>query len=406
MSRLILIVSLLVLSFLAQSQNRMSSAEISYLYDAEHEFLIDHRIAQRGNEVKIYVRFALNSGFVKITDYELRYDLRDNYISEKRNGSSIKLDSTHLIGTGFREFFYEIDINKTPSQNLAVVEVRNVIKNKSYYLDIPISTNANFPNPSFLIFDKDGTIPIFRNHVNIGTPIRIKDAFSTEGSFEINGQTNNKPVAMPPFDETRLNPPTKVLLDTIYGSNHDEIFTFNIEGLYTITDSNNKDNRIGILVTDKFFPYYGDYKRMTQPLIYISTGIEFNALRESTDTKDKFEDFVINTINDNPSIASDFVKYYYRRVKNAGYFFTDSQEGWKTDKGMLYQIFGNPRQVFRNETSELWVYAFQGGGRIRYTFDIQSGEGGIKEFSLIRGKKYREIWMSAVTRWRNGQVID
>ena len=86
--------------------------------------------------------------------------------------------------------------------------------------------------------------------------------------------------------------------------------------------------------------------------------------------------------------------------------FTSDQAGWKTDKGMLYQIFGNPRQVFRNENTELWVYDFEDGGRIRFIFDIMKGEGNIKGYKLIRNKKYKDVWMNAVIRWRNGQVIE
>ncbi len=384
----------------------MSSAEVSYLYNADHEFLIDYRLAQQDDQVKVYLRFTLNSGLVKIGDYNIRYDLRNNYISEKKTGASVRLDSSNIIGNAFREFFYAFEFEKKNDENLVVIEVENIIKGKNYFLDIPIATNPAFLNTPFLIFDKNGNLPVFTRHINKGSAVRIKNVFKNEGSFEINGKVNNRPVAMPPFDETKLTPPTLVRIDTVYGTNHNELFVFNTEGFYTINESSAKDNSIGILIADKFFPNYGDYKQMSQPLIYISTSAEFNNMRESTDVRKEFENFVVNTINDDPLVATEFVKYYYRRVKNAGFFFTTTQEGWKTDKGMLYQIFGNPRQVFRNETSELWVYAFENGGRMRFTFDIKPGDGSVKEFSLIRGKKYRDIWMAAVTRWRNGQVIE
>jgi hypothetical protein len=72
---------------------------------------------------------------------------------------------------------------------------------------------------------------------------------------------------------------------------------------------------------------------------------------------------------------------------------------------MVYQIFGNPIQVFRNENTELWVFPSEEGGRIRFIFDIIQ-EDGITKYKLIRGKRYKETWMYAVSQWRTGRIIE
>ena len=72
---------------------------------------------------------------------------------------------------------------------------------------------------------------------------------------------------------------------------------------------------------------------------------------------------------------------------------------------MIYQIFGDPLQVFRNEKNELWVYSNSSGNRLRFTFDIEF-EDGIKKHRLVRGNRYKEDWMSAVTQWRSGRIIE
>ncbi len=73
---------------------------------------------------------------------------------------------------------------------------------------------------------------------------------------------------------------------------------------------------------------------------------------------------------------------------------------------MVYQVYGDPSNVFRNETTELWVYSLENGSRARFIFDIMKGPSGIREYKLIRGKKYRDGWMDAVTRWRSGRIIE
>ena len=403
MTRLTVFTFLLCLTITVSAQNRMSSADVSYLYNPEHEFLVDYRTAQDGNRVKVFLRFTLNSGMVKISDYNIRYDLRQDYIAERRTGSATRLDTSNIIGRGFREFFYAFELEKSDNQNLIVLEIENVIRRNKYYLDIPVSNTADIKNTPFLIFDEQGDMPIFARHVGNGTSVRIKNVFKDNGSFEINGAENNRAIALPPFDEVEIDPKEIVAIDTVYGALHDEVFTFNSEGFYTIIDAENKENVLGILVTDKFFPLFDDYKKMAEPLIYISTNAEYNDIRKSDDPKKGFEDFVLKSTNNNPLMASDFVKHYYRRVKTSGHLLTSTKRGWKTDKGMLYQIFGNPRQVFRNDTSELWVYAFNNGGRMRFIFDIKKGMGNTKEYVLIRGKKYRDVWMASVANWRNGR---
>ena len=72
---------------------------------------------------------------------------------------------------------------------------------------------------------------------------------------------------------------------------------------------------------------------------------------------------------------------------------------------MVYIIMGDPIQVFRNERTELWVFPDSEGGRIRFIFDIVQ-EDGITKHKLIRGKRYKENWLLAVSQWRNGRIIE
>ena len=352
----------LILTICAQwlfSQSRMSSADVSFLYNQDHEFLIDHRLAQDGNKVKVYVRFILNSGVVKISDYEIQYDIRDSYIDEKHVNSATRLDSAALIATGFREFIYSFEFEKTPDQSLIVLEVNNILRNRKFLIDIPIQRNKNTRNQPFLIFEAG-----------------------------------------------RVQAPTVIEIDTLYGPVEGEIMKFSTAGYYVINDSTEPSNSMGILVTDSFYPYFGQFEKMIEPLIFISTNDEFKTLRRATDSRMAFEDFVTTRISNGGKVAQDFVKFYYRRVRKSAHLFTSNKEGWKTDRGMVYQIYGNPLQVFRNEEQELWVYAAPNGGRIRFNFAVVSAESNLLEYSLIRESKYKESWMDAVTSWRSGKVIE
>lgn len=406
MKRLILIcfLSLNALGLFAQS--RMSSADLSFLYNQNHEFLVDYRVAQSGNQVKVYVRFILNSGIVKITDYVLSYDIRSSYIDEKHVAATQNLDSTKIVGTGFREFVYGFEFEKESDQNLIVLEVNNIARGKNFLIDIPISGKASQKNQPFLIFEEKRDVPYFSKFINVDQTVRLVNPFGQAGKYEIKGILNNKSVSPPPFDNSQPIVTSDIAIDTLYGAIEGKAQKFSTPGFYEINDSTDPENTKGILVTDEFYPYFGLYEKMIQPLIFITTIDEFKEMRQASDTRAAFEDFVMNRFSGSSKMGQDFVKYYFKRLRDASHLFTGNKEGWKTDRGMIYQVYGNPVQVFRNENTELWVYASANGNRTRFIFDIVPGEADLLEFTLIRGSKYKDSWMDAVTGWRSGKIIE
>ena len=398
----------ILLSFLfytaAVAQSKMNSSEIAYLYDLEHEFLIDHRVASENNNYKVFLKFTLNSGNVTIRDYRMTYDVRANYMADKSVSSVVTLDSSNVIHRGFREFIYRFEFDRSEGQNLAVIEIYNVPKNRRFKYDIPLLQDGQAP-PSFLIYDPLLNIPYFNSYINHKTRVRFGSVFRSDASFEINGRLSNSPIPMPPFDDTAPDLPNSIKIDTSYGAVQNELFTFHTEGFYRINSSNDRSKSIKVLVADEYYPYFGKYKQMISPLVFLSTNDEYQAMNSADDDRIAFENFVQETISSNEKVAKDFIKYYYRRIRKSARLFAEDREGWKTDRGMIYQIFGDPIQVFRNETTELWVYTSSSGSRLRFTFDILH-EDGIKKHRLLRGKRYREDWMTAVTQWRAGRIIE
>ena len=400
------LITLLTIGVGLYGQSRMSSSEISHLYDTEHEFTMDEQVARDGHRYKVFLRFRLNSSMVKISDYELSYDLRTSYIDEKMMENSVRLDSSHLVGNGYREFTYAIEFETTEEQNLLVIQIDNLERNRRYYKDIALSSASSRSYAPFLIFPEGKKVPYFEKYLNAGTQVSIQNIFGEATDFSIRRSKAQKRNPMPPFSATERPAEPELAYETVYEVAAAESFTLNTPGFYQITAAKDETKTIGMLVTDAAFPYFEEYEALIQPLIYISTEKEFTAMRNADNTKSGFENFVLETISGNTKIAQEFVKYYYRRIRKSAQLFTTNLEGWKTDRGMIYQIFGDPANVFRNETTELWVYAREGGKRLRFTFDILKEPAGIRQYKLLRGEKYRKGWMNAVIRWRSGQIIE
>ena len=81
--------------------------------------------------------------------------------------------------------------------------------------------------------------------------------------------------------------------------------------------------------------------------------------------------------------------------------FSSDREGWKTDRGMIYIVFGPPNSVFRKELKETWVYG-NVESNLAVTFDffrIQSPFTD-NDYWLNRSTSYGQSWNNAVEIWR------
>ena len=140
-----------------------------------------------------------------------------------------------------------------------------------------------------------------------------------------------------------------------------------------------------------------------EPLIYITTKNEKTKLDNIGNSKDKFDKFWIELTN-STNRAKKIIRRYYRRVETANRYFTTYKEGWKTDKGMIYIIFGPPNEVYFKGREEIWQYLEnEFMPKISFTFiqtqSIFSPEASV----LVRHEKYRSAWFRAVDLWRKGR---
>ena len=91
------------------------------------------------------------------------------------------------------------------------------------------------------------------------------------------------------------------------------------------------------------------------------------------------------------SRARAMIHKYYSRVVDANNYFTSYHEGWKTDRGLIYIVYGPPKIVYRGKDIEEWLYGEKGNNNsIRLQFD----------YSLVKSPSYKEKWYNIVNTWR------
>ena len=60
----------------------------------------------------------------------------------------------------------------------------------------------------------------------------------------------------------------------------------------------------------------------------------------------------------NVNKARQVIELYYTRVEQANKQFSNFKEGWKTDMGMVFILFGPPLQVENTLDLSIWFYSY------------------------------------------------
>lgn len=113
-------------------------------------------------------------------------------------------------------------------------------------------------------------------------------------------------------------------------------------------------------VKSKNYPSVSSVREMARPLIYLMGERDYEDLMAISDTdslKKEMDRFWLKNIG-NAAQASDVIEMYYQRVEEANKQFSNFKEGWKTDPGMIYILFGPPWYTHDRLKELFWYYSY------------------------------------------------
>ncbi|MGQ9847137.1 MAG: GWxTD domain-containing protein [Bacteroidales bacterium] len=205
--------------------------------------------------------------------------------------------------------------------------------------------------------------------------------------------STNKDFTLPPPDSIRV----KLICDTCF-------FTMkNASILHLYRDSIGNGKTI--------FKFSNNYPRLVrpsellQPLRMLNSQKEFNELNIMADKKAAVDKFWLNT-TDNVSRARELIRVFYTRAMLANQYFTSYTEGWKTDRGMIYIIFGLPTTLYKAPGVEQWIYGTPQSPKVLvFNFIKKQNPFSDNHYVLDRNEAYKIPWLQAVDTWRNGKVF-
>ncbi len=368
---------LLLLSFSAMALD-FSRINVSWQYDPQAEIQMQDRIVQNGDSLTIFIRFR----FKEAADWDIDYLVQPNYSSEgHKKLKSFKLDT---LLSDPQSFILRLSFKK-PNENLLVVKIFQ--EGAFYYYDIRLK-NGSLSYPSILLIDGDG-LPIFDNFLNTSK-------FSWIGSeqFHATEYIENSEPADPPMASMKALAPS-ILPDSTFEFSDSVTFTDN--NFYVIREDSNALSGVTIV---KVYPYYPEYKllgELATSMHYILNEPERKSLRNSRNLKESFNSFWIKTYT-TKFRARNAIRNYYNWIEQANKRFTDFKQGWKTDRGMIYIVYGVPDEVYRSDSEEEWFY--DEGPSFEYT--ILSTFFSPETYALRRNLSHQKSWFEFIAAMRRG----
>ncbi|MCK4663770.1 MAG: GWxTD domain-containing protein [Bacteroidales bacterium] len=323
----------------------------------------------------------------------------------------IKDSSTTIINLKENAFIKDITTYSTiktlkGEKYILDIKTTDLFGNVSHHTFIDIDKSKNNTSQNYLITSVKDNKPVFRRYFTDDAELLIIHNDKSIQQLYVYYYNFKFPPAKPPFSSSsekvvKLNP------DSLWIMEKDNRFNLKLknQGIYNIKINSSDTSYFTLYSFNKHYPRFKTPEQLVKPLIYLTSYKEYKNLLNYDDPKLAVDSFWLKT-SGNVDRAKELIRVYYNRAQLANYYFTSYKEGWKTDRGMIYTIFGTPTTIFVNNESETWSYGRKSSSKsLEFVFYKTSSEFENNDYILLRSDFYDRLWFNAVDSWRNGQAF-
>ncbi len=414
--RSILIFAVLIstLTLSAQIQRKLSKQDLSSMY-SEYSFTsFQTSVFHKNDSVSTVFISIQPDDFVFLPDslggplkatIGVFYEIYHGWNSKlPYDTGSIVVTDTSSIGKSL-EMIIDLDVNIAyPSEQVLILTLSDKSdEDKRVSKIVPIHKTNKLGNQNFRLIDESG-YTLFGNAIGNDEYFRFQYADTSVNKVYIRYYDQSFPLAKPPF---------VLVKDVTYKFEPDSFFTINLvqgrspllelpyEGIYHFQVDLGQPEGMTLFHFDEGFPTVSTPAEAIAPLRYLSTQREYDKLIAYKNYKVAVDSFWLQRASKKPERAKNMIKKYYSRVETANREFSSYHEGWKTDRGLIYIIYGPPSEVYREEDEEAWIYGERSNPMsIRFYFSKAENPFSDNDFRLQRSASYKTSWYIAVENWR------
>ena len=164
-------------------------------------------------------------------------------------------------------------------------------------------------------------------------------------------------------------------------------------------------------IKSKNYPALSSVYELAAPLVYLMNEKDHGRLMKIKDPaklKLAVDRFWLGNIG-NPNVARQVIQKYYDRVEQANKLFSTYKEGWKTDMGMMYILFGPPVQIFKDINRVMWSYTTNlYDPETNFYFanpKVKSSSYPFENYIFQRDNFYFNVNYQQIRKWKSGTIL-
>ncbi len=404
------------------SKKGFQANNINYIYDTKN-------LALRPDFYTYHVNDSITRVYYRVNSNNLLY---------MRNGESVAYRAIfslkYIMVSSFEDInvldsggFTVQDMEMEPPQKALTgsfeIKTKNLPENRQFVLHLTmadLNRKVSFENflrinkkkeqsrENFLLTDTTGNV-IFKNHISTGAPFYLSYNKLNAGKYYVSYYKRDFPLALPPYS-TSSQESFSLDPDTTYMVNADQPLLLDKNGFYHFRLDTTQWDGFTIFSFYDQFPYIAKRLHLGPPMRYLTTKREFDrisaVMNDPVELKKEVDEFWLER-SGSVERSKVLVEAFYSRVQEANIFFSSYLQGWKSDRGIIYVIYGPPDKVYRSTTGEAWVYGDETSSLSYYfNFIKVSNPFTGNDYSLNRMTSYRYGWGQAIESWRNGRIYN
>lgn len=402
----------------------LQSNNLAYLYNPQNMALRPHYRIEHISDTITRVFYRLKSSELLYTrskdeksyraDFQIEYQVLKNIESSQiLDQDSLNFeDQSNLVPSKLISGYFDIltpeIANEDENKKILFVKLTDKGRGTSFSNFLSIDKGSINGASYFLLKDPDDNI-IFNNHIPAGVPFQLEHSLLRPKYYFVSHYNRNFPLALPPYssqnsESFELKPDTTFLVEA------DSLITLPENGFYHFRLDTNQWLGFTIYSFSPNFPLIGNYIEMAEPLRYLTTQKEYEGLitaKQNPEALRMWIEAFWKKRGGQEERAKTLIAGFYERVEEANRLFTSYQEGWKTDRGIIYIVYGPPTKVYRSSAGEAWVYGNE-SSTLSYYFNFINLENpfSANDFELERSVQYRYGWGQAIESWRRGHIYN
>ena len=286
-----------------------------------------------------------------------------------------------------------------------MVSTRDIVRNEENLNYLYVDKTSPYSEQNFLITETESGTPVFQPNVVGNTTFKLECASFQQDTIFVRFYGKEAPLPKPSFSpgterEFLERPDSLWVLPFKQGAS----YQLNYQGIYHFQLDTNRTEGLTLCNFGLSYPKVQEVEQLVEPLAYLATTTELEEIRKSANLKLAVDNFWIGKAG-NIDRARELIRVYYNRVFFANFYFTSFKPGWKTDRGMIFIVYGPPQSVKVLANQEKWIYYKNNfTTTVTFNFDYRPSPFTLDNFVLQRSDSYDTYWRQAVDSWRKGNI--